>query len=343
MTSSKATPAFSMPICYARVIAHGLELAPSELARLLLGSGLSAQDLDDSNAYVSFEQQRAIVCNALQISGDPGIGLRLGALTPLSTHGALGLAAVSSRDLGAALDMLVRYCGTRAGFLGVEARSHDGVMLLDLIELTDLGPVRHFMHEVLMLTLQALLHAAIGPRLPGVALRFGYAAPAHHTAYADAFQLPLQFDAGMTGIDIPLPLMARRCMAADHKAARLAERQCMRELEAMQEHRSLAAQVQQALIQRLADGAAMDEVARSLRLSARTLVRRLAQEGTSYRQVLEQARRAQAESYLRDSAHTIAEIAGLLGYSDPSNLGRAFRGWCGMSPSAYRERHRSRH
>lgn len=327
-----------MPICYARVIAHGLGLDDAGCAQLLLGSGLAPQDLDDANAYVSFNQQRAIVCNALRISGDPGIGLQLGALTPLSTHGALGLAAVSSRDLGAALDIFARYSATRAGFFRLDVAPRGHTLALVVHELTDLGAVRHFMHEILTLTLQALLHTVLGPQLDNVKLEFGYPAPAWRRAYARAFQMPLQFGASNTAMHIPLALLKRRCITADRKAAELAEQQCVRELAVLQQRTSFSATVRQTLEHHLEQGGAMVDVARSLRVSTRSLVRKLEREGTSFRQILEQLRRASAESYLRDSTHSIAEIAAALGYSDPSNLGRAFRGWHGMSPSAYRER-----
>ena len=77
-------------------------------------------------------------------------------------------------------------------------------------------------------------------------------------------------------------------------------------------------------------------LARALGMSPRTLSRRLRSAGTSYREVLEETRRALALSLLRDPALPIYELAFLLGYTEPSTFHRAFRRWTGDSPDAWR-------
>ena len=196
-----------MPICYARVIASGLGLGADDCSALLLGSGLSSADLEADERAVGFQQQRQIIVNALRISGNPALGLRVGSMAPLATHGAL----------------------------------------------------------------------------------------------------------------------------------RAAERQCARELLALQAQASFAAQVQAAVAGHLARGCSMAVIARLFRISVRTLVRRLALEQTSYRLILDEVRKLQARRYLSDPAMSIGEIAQCLGYQDPSNFGRACRGWFKLSPSAFRE------
>ena len=78
------------------------------------------------------------------------------------------------------------------------------------------------------------------------------------------------------------------------------------------------------------------ELARRLHLSERTLQRRLADEGSSYQQLLNDTRRQLAERYLRDGQLAATEIALLLGYSEPSVFFRAFRQWTGLTPGEYR-------
>jgi AraC-like DNA-binding protein len=100
---------------------------------------------------------------------------------------------------------------------------------------------------------------------------------------------------------------------------------------------SLASDVQHALMKRLAHGdTRMNDVARQLALSSRTLQRRLACEGASYRQLLEDARKDAAARYVRDSTLAIGEVAFLLGYSEPGPFHRAFRRWYGMTPETFR-------
>ena len=81
----------------------------------------------------------------------------------------------------------------------------------------------------------------------------------------------------------------------------------------------------------------MEAIAEKLFLTPRTLHRRLKEESTSFRLIVNTARRDLAERYLREERMTITEIAFLLGYSDAKTFHRAFKRWTGHSPrSRYR-------
>ena len=72
--------------------------------------------------------------------------------------------------------------------------------------------------------------------------------------------------------------------------------------------------------------------------SPRSLRRWLAQEGTSWRQVVDRVRLEACAPLLLSPSITLAEISARLGYSDPAHFTRAFQRWTGESPSAYRNR-----
>lgn len=77
-------------------------------------------------------------------------------------------------------------------------------------------------------------------------------------------------------------------------------------------------------------------IARALRLSPRTLQRRLTAEGTSFKDLLESVRRDLAGRWVSETALPLAEIAYRLGYSDVAAFSRAFKRWTGKSPGAAR-------
>lgn len=79
-------------------------------------------------------------------------------------------------------------------------------------------------------------------------------------------------------------------------------------------------------------------IAKELNMSERTLQRRLAEENTSFKQLLVQARHEQAREYLADPALEIKEVAFLVGYEDQNSFYRAFRLWEGDTPSNWRNR-----
>ena len=102
--------------------------------------------------------------------------------------------------------------------------------------------------------------------------------------------------------------------------------------------KSVAARVRQALVEGLPGGqVTADQIAQALALSKRSLQRRLSEEGVSFKDLLEDTRRALALNYLQNSDMSVQEIALLLGFRDPSSFFRAFRGWTGTTPRAMRE------
>jgi AraC-like DNA-binding protein len=77
-------------------------------------------------------------------------------------------------------------------------------------------------------------------------------------------------------------------------------------------------------------------VAKALALSVRTLSRRLADDGTTYAEVVDQLRRSLAQQYLKDQSLSLSQIAWLLGYEGSTSFNHAFKRWTGRSPSAAR-------
>ncbi len=100
---------------------------------------------------------------------------------------------------------------------------------------------------------------------------------------------------------------------------------------------SLILDVERAIAAHLTVGRATHvHVASSLGMSARTLSRRLAEEGTSFKAALNSLRASLAKSYLKDSDLTLAEISYLLGYSQSGAFNDAFRRWTGKTPGQFR-------
>jgi AraC-like DNA-binding protein len=101
----------------------------------------------------------------------------------------------------------------------------------------------------------------------------------------------------------------------------------------------IAGQLKRRLADLLARGEAnADAACRALKLSRRTLQRRLKAEKTSFQRVLREVRAVLAVNYLRDARLKSLEIAMLLGYSDNSSFTTAFKSWYDMPPAAYRQK-----
>jgi AraC-like DNA-binding protein len=99
----------------------------------------------------------------------------------------------------------------------------------------------------------------------------------------------------------------------------------------------IAQQVHAAIIRNLSTGQVrLASIADELKLSPRTLQRKLSEAGATFQQVLDQARFALAKDYLRQPQLSLVDIAFLLGYQEQSAFNHAFREWAGVNPGAYR-------
>jgi len=101
---------------------------------------------------------------------------------------------------------------------------------------------------------------------------------------------------------------------------------------------AVRAHIQSLLIE---DAARLPEVARVMRVSVRTLQRKLAKADVSFSDLLDASRRELAQQYLADCSLSLSEVAFLLGFGQQSNFNHAFRAWFGTTPTAWRAAHQA--
>jgi AraC-like DNA-binding protein len=197
---------------------------------------------------------------------------------------------------------------------------------------------RVFAFEWLLRLLHGLASWLVGRGLLLDAVTFPYAAPAHVDDYAliytahshfDGEQLLARFQANL--LDLPV----RRDEAALNAFLQGAPG---RLTTLYRRDREMVQRVRDALRVALPGSLAQGEVADRLHLSERSLHRRLAAEGTSFRAIKDALRRDLALARLAKSDDSVAQLAASLGYTDASAFYRSVVGWTGLSPSQYRRR-----
>ena len=154
------------------------------------------------------------------------------------------------------------------------------------------------------------------------------------------FGCPVEFGAPNTVFQISADALRLPLITADPKLLRVLRPYC----DAAAKERNvkpgtLRSAVEAEVEKLLPHGKAKAEnVAEALALSLRTLARRLADEGTTYGEVVDQLRRSLATQYLKDPGMSLGQIAWLLGYEGSTSFNHAFKRWTGRSPSADRNR-----
>jgi AraC-like DNA-binding protein len=175
--------------------------------------------------------------------------------------------------------------------------------------------------------------AEIVPR----AVRFAFARPSSVGRYAEVFGTRVAFGGSRNELELDARTLALPQREADPWLRALVEQRARALLERLGPGSAFAPRVGVAVgyaIQRGSVG--LPAVARELEVGPRALQRRLAAEGRTFRDVVDDARRELAKQYLADRGHSLAQVALLLGFSEQASFHRAFVRWTGMTPGEFR-------
>lgn len=320
----------------ARIILAAAEALGADPEALRREVGLDGADLDAADGWIGLEQENALWDAAARATGTEAFGVRAAVLMERGAFGVLEYALRASPDLRSAVARLVRYNRLThevATFSLVE--QGDEARLVHGFRGEPAGPSRQaaeFTLACAVLMTAALLGRDWRPR----AVRFTHAPPADPT-WHEAVLGVVRFDADANEMvfdraDLDAPLVE-----ADPALASVLDRHAEMLLASLPPAGDLLQRVRAAIAETLRDGEpTLDRVADRLGASPRTLQRHLADHDTSFQELVEGLRRGLAERYLADRSVAIAEVAFLLGYSEPSAFHRAFKRWTGRTPGAWR-------
>jgi AraC-like DNA-binding protein len=301
---------------------------------LLEGLDLSEAELEAPHARISVETLCAVSERARMLTAEPGIGFYVGMQKRLAMYGYLGFAAMSAATLREGIELAVRYAPIVSTSLSFELRVHGETATLTIEEHVDLGPTHDIGIFSLLVGMRQITIMMVGQALGEAVTDIPLAKPAYFDRFAHLLpgvrfdQPKLRIHFAASALDLPL-------VTPDRAALALAREACERQLNELGFEHQLPARVR-----RLAIGPeglrSIDEVARALRLSTRTLKRKLAVGGASFSTLVEREREERSLELLGAAELTLEEVAQRLGYSSVPNFARAFRRWRGESPAQYR-------
>jgi AraC-like DNA-binding protein len=329
--------ALPMSAAYFALIQRGYGRTPHDRAALLAGTGVSAGAIAGPAREITLGQQLRQVRNANRLL-DPGWALSVGSRLHAATHGPIGLAAISAPTVEQSIAVMTRFSRVRAPHFRLRLSTGESEVRLvpeDLVDLDD--AVRMALLDIVMLSTQGLVEAAVGRPMAEGRFEVSYGAPRYARRYAEYFHAPVHFGCREAAVVIPREWLDLACPLADPTLFETSVRSLVAGERRLEGDRFLAARVEQ-LIAVPGRPPGSEAVAQLLHVSRRTLARRLRLGGTTYRDLLEARQRGHAEALLRDTRLGIAEVAYGLGYEDAANFGRACRRWFGMSPGCYRDR-----
>jgi AraC-like DNA-binding protein len=275
----------------------------------------------------------------LVLSGDPWFGLSVVEHLHSDYLGGLGLAVHSSATFGDALRRIARFFHVVNQHASLELVEDGAVMRVRLVihEDVDVELLRH-PTECLLAALSKIARRATGTALQPVAVAFRHAAPGELAPYLRAFGIAPSFGRPWHELAFSRAALDTPHLAPDRAMATLAERHLCRMLDELSPVERFAGRVRRVLLEELELGEpTLPRLAARLRMSERTLQRRLGGEGTSVQALLDEVRRQISLRRLAESNQSIAEISYLLGFAEVRAFHRAFKRWTGSTPAAYRQ------
>jgi AraC-like DNA-binding protein len=302
--------------------------------------GIDAAQLADADARVPARVAIRMWDEIPRLVGDELFGLRLG---EIANPGALPLFAYlmrSSPTLGDGLQVALRYQRILQTLNRTTLVVDDALARLVVeVRPRHVEPLRHaitFAMAYCVSMARSLTATPVTPR----AVHLAHAPPEDaeaRAAYRRVFGVDVRFGEPPTEVHFERALLAHPIPRAESGLGELLERHAAALLARVPDGPSLAARVRAALVDRLRSGDVdIDPVAATLRMSARTLQRRLRDESTSYSAIVDDVRRELALRYVADPALSLTGIALLLGFADQTTFHRAFVRWTGRAPGAYR-------
>lgn len=309
---------------------HGL--SPSQC---LHGSSIPVESLMDPSREVEASQELTVVRNLSRLLAHvPGIGLDAGRRYRSHGYGILGYALLSSRSLRSALDFAIRYLDLTFAFNRYRSEKLPDGLRVVLDDSAIPEDCRQFLVERDVTSTVAIMRQLILKPLPVQRVSFRFARPAYAGRFEEFFLGPVFFGEPVHSIVVSTQWVDQPLPQADEPTVRLCEEQCRDLLDGRRARTRISERVRQRLL-RPQSAASMEDVAAELGMAPRTLHRLLDGEGTSFRHLVDEVRRALAEEML---AHrmTVEEVAERLGYSEASSFFHAFKRWTGVSPREFR-------
>lgn len=328
----------SMHPAYPRLMCAQLHRRGVSMGELFRGNSLSWEDMQGRSRFISYEQFRRLILNAIELTGCPWLALEMSSILKVSAHGPLGYGALAAPTLGDAFALIQRAIPIRQKIYQFDAERRDEEHVTFILrERFDTRDLHEFFYVALFGSLLDLLETAIGTSAPGLRVGFDFAAPPWIERYHQHFpDIDIHFGAAETTIQLPLSLLEMKCLTADDYAWRNAVRECDQLLAQHDGGEDLAAAIKTSLFELGAPYPDLEQMAAQHHVSVRTLIRHLKKEDTSYQTLLDEVRQELACWHLQNSDLRIEEIAELLGFVDTSNFSRVFRRWFGKTPSEFR-------
>lgn len=273
------------------------------------------------------------VYNALST---PELGLLVGPRYHLSSYGMLGLAAISSENLLECFRIFLDNIQLTWTYFKVSVYDNGKCGYLEMEPVRDLGSCLQFMIDRDLSAAYRIACDALGQTMPLTSVEFRHDQPDYAERYQNLFGCPIHFGSRRNRLCFDAKWLYAELPEAEPGTSRIFANQCSDIVRKLKRSNSLVEHIRYLLLANDHVTPTLEAISKSAHVSARTLQRRLAAEGTTFQEVLNDVRVNVASEFLVTTSSSIESISEQLGYSDATAFSHAFKRLTGLTPSAFR-------
>lgn len=315
----------------------GVETAPC-----LQQARIAEPVLQDSNQRVPGASLETLLSCLIPRSGDPCFGLHTSAFIQPASYSVLGYIAMNCATVGEALSCIPLY-EKIVGDMGTTSVRADGDNVRVQWNCNFTHPVvrRHVIENVLAswTRFSRWISGKESENPQGV--WFEHAAPPAVellAEYQTVFATVPLFNQPCSALIVSRRQLDEPIRQADPQLLQTLLQHATAVLAMIDQHESMAIKVKNLLRLQLNENLPRKEtIAQQLHITARTLQRRLSDEGTTFQAVLNELRREMADYYLRQTGLSLDDIGIRLGFAESRSFHRSFKQWYGITPGRFRE------
>ncbi|PJZ84267.1 AraC family transcriptional regulator [Leptospira harrisiae] len=320
-------------------IAHSIELLKSQkipIQKIIEGTKLSPNDLFNPEKYIQTEEELLLLRNIKRVTQIPELGLLLGKEYHIGLMGDLGMAVMLSNTLMEALELLFKYTELTLTYFEYELSVKEGLIYLKAKEIFDLNDLQIFLCEREFSSIFRICSDLLGKQIKINLISLAYSKPKYANLYKEIFNCPIEFGKQKNLFIIDANYLFQQLPKANVLLQKKYAINCFEQYKKQIAVESFSEKVNSGLIT-YGNQNNMEKIAEKMKISTRTLRRRLKKEGYSYKHIVNGILKQEAFQLLESTNLSIEKISEKLGYSDPTNFYHAFKNWTGTTPKKFRE------
>lgn len=304
---------------------------------LLAEAGIDPALAQDPDGEVTLPQMKVFWETAYRMSGDPYLAINAGIRAAHGSYKTLDYMFLSAQTVQDGITAFVEHFRLINTWLNFKISDHNDVINVSLN--SRIGPVPHPAVEITFAVFTERLRQVLGNGWSPASVRFLHQPVGEASYYEGFFRAPVTFGAETAAMSFTPSQWATALPGGDEGLFRVLSSHAELLTANRPDPDDPVQRARVEVLRVLKDGIpTIEDTAAAMGVGARTLQRRLSDQGLSFSQIIDQVREEQARDLIMAGSMSLSETAFFLGFADQSAFSRAFKRWTGQTPRDFRRK-----